>query len=96
MEAVVEGTYWIAEDDSMQQENIVCIEVRIQRVHLDESILMDGDPNRVDPDKWRPLIMSFQQFYGLAPHQVHESTLAEIPEVLYRSSDVDRARTVMV
>ena len=33
---------------------------------------MDGWPNRIDPDKWRPLIMSFQKFYGLASGQVHD------------------------
>ena len=36
--------------------------------------------------------MSFQKFYGLAEGQVHESMLAEIPEIMYRSPDVDRAR----
>ena len=92
LEAVVEGTHYLADNDPTQRGNIVCIEVRIQRVHLEESILMDSDPNRVDPDKWRPLIMSFQKFYGLDTHQVHDSTLAQIPEHTYRSPDVDRAR----
>ncbi len=92
LEAVVEGTHYLADDDPNQRGNIVCLEVRIQRVHLEESILMNGDPNRVDPDKWRPLIMSFQKFYGLDSHQVHDSTLAQIPEHTYRSPDVDRAR----
>jgi flavin reductase (DIM6/NTAB) family NADH-FMN oxidoreductase RutF len=95
MEAVVEGTHYMAENDPQQRGGVVCIEVRIQRVHLEESILMDGEPNRVDPDKWRPLIMSFQKFYGLAPGQIQQSTLAEIPEPLYPSPDVDRARTLM-
>ncbi len=92
MEAVVESTHYIADDDPAQSGGIVCFEVRIQRVHLEESILMDGEPNHVDPDKWRPLIMSFQKFYGLESHQAHESTLAQIPEYTYRSPDVDRAR----
>ena len=92
MEAVIEGTHYMAADDPNQHGNIVCLEARITRVHIEESILMDGNPNRVDPDKWRPLIMSFQKFYGLAPEQVHESTLAQIPEHTYRSPDVDRAR----
>lgn len=74
-----------------QRGNIICIEVRIQRVHLDESILMSGESNRVDPDKWRPLIMSFQEFYGLGK-QLHDSTLGKISESMYRSPDVDRAR----
>lgn len=96
MEAVVEGEHWMAADDPHQHGGIVCFEVRVQRVHLDEGILMDGDANRVDPDKWRPLIMSFQKFYGLAAGQVHESTLAEIPEIHYRSPDTDRVREAVL
>jgi hypothetical protein len=60
-------------------------------VHLEESILAEGTTNRVDPDKWRPLIMSFQKFYGLGD-QIHESRLATIPENLYHSPDLDLAR----
>jgi flavin reductase (DIM6/NTAB) family NADH-FMN oxidoreductase RutF len=96
MEVVVEGEHWMAADDPQQHGGIVCFEVRVQRVHLDETILMDGQPNRVDPDKWRPLIMSFQKFYGLATGQIHESMLAEIPEIHYRSPDVDRAREAVL
>ncbi len=91
LEVVVEAVHGIAEEDEAVRGRLVNIEVRIQRVHLEESILLDGYPNRVDPDKWRPLIMSFQHFYGLG-QQVHDSTLAQIPEALYRSPDVDRAR----
>lgn len=73
-------------------ENIrtVTMELKIVRVHLAESILADGHPNHVDPDKWRPLMMSFQHFYGLGP-KVHESTLAHVPERLYRTLDTERA-----
>ena len=93
LEAVVEATHGIAEGDSIQRGNLVCIEVRIQRVHIEESILMDGEPNRIDPDKWRPLIMSFQEFYGLGP-KLHPSTLGQIPESLYQSPNVERAHSV--
>jgi flavin reductase (DIM6/NTAB) family NADH-FMN oxidoreductase RutF len=92
LEAKVEAVHGVAEDDPRQKGAISLIEVRIVRVHLEEQILIKGDPNRVDPDKWRPLIMSFQEFYGLAPNKVRPSTLAEIPERLYRAPDVDRAR----
>lgn len=95
LEAVVEAVHPVAEDDPAQRGNIVCIEVRIQRVHVEESLLMNGDSNRIDPDKWRPLIMSFQKFYGLAPHQMHESTLATIPEIQYRSADLVRAHDAL-
>jgi len=92
LEAKVEAVHGVADDDPRQKGAISLIEVRIVRVHLEEQILMAGDRNRVDPDKWRPLIMSFQEFYGLAPSKVRPSTLAEIPERLYRAPDVDRAR----
>lgn len=62
------------------------------RVHVRPDLLMDGQPNRIDPDRWHPLIMSFQKFYGLSAGQVHASRLADIPESAYRSPDVDRAR----
>jgi flavin reductase (DIM6/NTAB) family NADH-FMN oxidoreductase RutF len=91
MEAVVAARHGIG-DDSPRKGAMSLFEVRIQRVHAVPNILMEGDANRIDPDKWRPLIMSFQKFYGLAPGQVHESRLGEIPEELYRSPDVDRAK----
>jgi flavin reductase (DIM6/NTAB) family NADH-FMN oxidoreductase RutF len=91
MEAVLEAVHSIAADDENLKGKILTIELRIQRVHLEESILMPGSRKRVDPDKWKPLIMSFQKFYGLT-EQVHESLLATIPEVLYHSPDMERAQ----
>lgn len=93
MEAVMENLHEIAQDDEKQQGRLVTIELRIQRVYLDRSIQMEGNSNRVDPDKWRPLIMSFQKFYGLG-EQVHTSTLSTISEDLYRSPDVERAKNI--
>ena len=69
---------------------IAVVEARITRVHAEESILMAGNPDRIDPDKWRPLIMSFQEFYGLGP-KLHPSRLGEIAEELYRTPDFERA-----
>jgi flavin reductase (DIM6/NTAB) family NADH-FMN oxidoreductase RutF len=90
MEAVVEAVHGLADGDTEMKRKIMTFELLIKRVYLDESILMNGHPNRVDPNKWRPLIMSFQQFYGLGK-QMHPSTLAEIPEHLYNTSDRQRA-----
>jgi flavin reductase (DIM6/NTAB) family NADH-FMN oxidoreductase RutF len=95
LEATVQHWRDLAENDDKVRGRTVIFEVRIQRVHLAPSILMDGNPNRVDPDKWRPLIMSFAQFYGLAPDQLGSSTLAQVPEALYRSPDVDSARATL-
>jgi flavin reductase (DIM6/NTAB) family NADH-FMN oxidoreductase RutF len=91
LEARVEAIHGIADDDVNQKGSRQCIEVRVQRVHVDERILMTGESDRIDPDKWRPLIMSFQQFYGLGP-KVHDSALGTIPESAYRGPDIERAR----
>jgi flavin reductase (DIM6/NTAB) family NADH-FMN oxidoreductase RutF len=72
-------------------DGIVCFEVRIKRVHVDPAILVPDNQNRIDPNAWRPLIMSFCHYYGLGPELV-ESTLAGIPEIQYRSPDIDRAQ----
>ena len=93
LEAAVEHVRDLAENDDKVRGRTKVFEVRIQRVHIAEEILMEGHTKRIDPDKWRPLIMSFQRFYGLSPNQVHESTLGQVPEALYRSPDVDRARS---
>jgi flavin reductase (DIM6/NTAB) family NADH-FMN oxidoreductase RutF len=94
MEAVLAARHGLG-DDSPWQGRLCVFEVRIQRFHAVPDVLMEGHENRVDPDKWRPLIMSFQKFYGLADGQVHPSRLGEIPEHSYRSPDVDRARLAL-
>lgn len=95
LEAIVEANHRIADNDSLQRGFIVCVEVRIQRVHVEESILLSGEQNRIDPDKWKPLIMSFQKFYGTGA-ELHPSTLAKIPESMYRSPDIARAHNLLV
>lgn len=91
LEAKVEAIHGVADDDSQQRGKTNCIECRIQRVHADERILASGQSNRIDPEKWRPLLMSFMQFYGLGM-QFPGSKLAEIPQSLYRVPDIDNAR----
>jgi flavin reductase (DIM6/NTAB) family NADH-FMN oxidoreductase RutF len=51
-------------------------EVHIVRLHVEESLLV-GEELRfhIDPEKWRPLIMSFCRFFGIAG-EVHASRLA--------------------
>lgn len=93
MEVVVEAAHPIAEADASQRGAVVAIEVRVQRVFVHEAVRLPGTDDHIDPDAWRPLIMSFQKLYGLGP-QVHPSTLARIPERLYRGPDIERARTV--
>ena len=92
LEAVVEAVHGIADDDEGLRGRLLNLEVRIVRVHLDPAIVMADHSDRVDPDRWRPLIMSFQKFYGLGREQLHPSALTSIPEAMYRSPDIDRAR----
>lgn len=80
LEAVLEATYPFGNRPD-KACGAYAFEVRVVRAHVDTSLVMDG--NRIDPDAWRPLMMSFGQFYGLG-ERVHPSTLAEIPEYMYR------------
>lgn len=58
-------------------------QIEVVRVHVHPSIRQVGTANRVDPDAWRPLLMSFQKFYGPGA-QVHPSRLSGIDEEWYR------------
>ena len=84
IEAKLAHVHEMAQEDDIWRGRLVAIEVRVTRVHAHPAIMMDGEPNRIDPDKWRPLIMSFQQFYGLTPDKLQRSELAQIPETSYR------------
>jgi flavin reductase (DIM6/NTAB) family NADH-FMN oxidoreductase RutF len=81
LEAVLEAPH--ALDATNGGQRLIALEVRVVRIHLDETILLDGHANRVDPEKWRPLMMTFCEFFGLGSKLRH-STLAEIPEEAYR------------
>jgi flavin reductase (DIM6/NTAB) family NADH-FMN oxidoreductase RutF len=94
MEAVVEAVHPVADEDPEQRGGIVAVEVRVQRVFVHDSVRLAGTDDHIDPDAWRPLIMSFQKFYGLGA-QVHSSALARIPEGMYRGPDIERARGVL-
>lgn len=72
------------EKEEEGKDGFLALEVRVLRTHVHEEIRMVGHANRIDPDKWRPMIMSFQQLYGLAPKMVAPSVLANIGEEAYR------------
>jgi flavin reductase (DIM6/NTAB) family NADH-FMN oxidoreductase RutF len=84
IEAKVAHVHEMAQEDEVWRGHLVAIEVRVTRVHAHPEIMMDGHPDRVDPDKWRPLIMSFAQFYGLTPQKLQRSELGQIPETMYK------------
>jgi flavin reductase (DIM6/NTAB) family NADH-FMN oxidoreductase RutF len=82
MEAKVKAVNSLGEDDPMLRGRILYIELDIIKIYADESILWPGTTNRIDPDRWKPLIMSFQEFYTTGEKAAY-SRLAEIPEHLY-------------
>lgn len=85
LEAVVERGHPLAVDDPERAGRLVGIEVTVRRIHIAPELVMDGTSDRIDPRRWRPLIMSFCQFFGLG-EILHPSRLAEIPESLYRAA----------
>ncbi|KAJ6093115.1 hypothetical protein N7486_008404 [Penicillium sp. IBT 16267x] len=89
MEAELKGVYEMMQDAEMK--GFIALEVKVLRTHVHENIRMSGHANRIDPDKWHPLIMSFQELYGLARKKTSKSILAKINEEGYRpfSNPVD-------
>ena len=81
----LEAVHPIADPDPAWRGRSLALHVVVRKVHAATEILADGEPDRIDSDKWRPLIMSFQQFYGLTVEKAHGSELAKIPEAAYRA-----------
>lgn len=85
-------------DNGMQGFSLA-IELKVLQTYVDDSIRMTqpGKENRIDHDRWRPMIMSFQHLYGVSPRYGSDdrddpkietvramSKLAEVDEELYR------------
>ena len=81
MEVELIGVHEMCRDSDHNE--LLALEVKVLRTHVHENIKMAGHKNRVDPDLWRPMIMSFQELYGLAPKKIIRSALAEIDEENY-------------
>ncbi|WP_158168633.1 flavin reductase family protein [Methylobacterium mesophilicum] len=56
LEAVLDDVHAPAPGSPLPGD-VAIFEVRVTRLHLDASVLADGRPDRIDPDRWRPLIM---------------------------------------
>ncbi|WP_218145279.1 hypothetical protein [Nocardioides luteus] len=77
----IEGT--VSAIHELEEPKLLAVEVAVTAVRVMPDVRLEGHPNRIDPDRWRPLVMSFLQFYGLG-ERVHPSRLASIDEELYR------------
>lgn len=84
MEAVLVASHDMRSDLAVEQRTASAIEVKVIQVHVKQSVQLAGQINKIDPDKWRPLIMSFQNFYGLSSRS-GDSKLATIDEEMYRT-----------
>lgn len=83
MEAKVVGVHEMFHGKEYQG-GVVAIEVEIVRISVHDDIRLAGYKNRIDTDKWRPMIMSFSELYGLRDGKLVHSRLAEIEEEKYR------------
>lgn len=77
LEAVVERVTPMAQADARMAVPAVAVEVRIVAAHAEESIL--AGRSRIDPLRWRPLIMSFRRLFALG-QEAGPSRLARGPE----------------
>jgi flavin reductase (DIM6/NTAB) family NADH-FMN oxidoreductase RutF len=83
MEAELVTHHSLMGDQPDLKGRLTILEVKVIRVHAMEKVLLEGYENRIDPDRWKPLIMSFQRLYGLS-NEVAPSVLAKIDEEKYR------------
>lgn len=55
------------------------VELQIRKVHVEESLVTN---DRIDPERWKPLLMSFRQLFARGP-RAGASRLAQGDESLY-------------
>lgn len=59
-----------------EDSHLAAIEAQVVRVHIDEALMLPREGDYVDPGRWRPLIMSFCDFFGLEGGPLLPSRLA--------------------
>ncbi|MCG8668034.1 MAG: flavin reductase family protein [Pseudomonadales bacterium] len=57
-------------------------ELNIERVHVNEKLIMEGSHSKIDPDRWNPLMMNFRELYGLTS-KARSSKLAAGTDAIY-------------
>ncbi len=56
--------------------HLAAIETQVVRVHIDEDLMLAREGDYIDPELWKPLIMSFCDFFGLGGTPLVPSRLA--------------------
>src|SRR5690606_26207765 len=82
LEAQVVAMRPFAKSDARMAIATTSVEVKIVKAHVEQNLLNAPDGCRIDPDKWKPLIMNFRGFYGLGD-SLHASKLARGSESAY-------------
>jgi len=82
LEVSVESFSNFGKGDSRMAVPAYAIELKINNVSVMPQVLQDDSNNKIDPNKWNPLIMNFRKLYALTS-EVNESRLARKPEALY-------------
>lgn len=84
MECEFADSHALMKDEPTMAGNLIIVELRVRQVHVHNTLRMAGYANRIDPDKWKPMIMSFQELYGIKSGKLGTSQLAKIDEEKYR------------
>jgi flavin reductase (DIM6/NTAB) family NADH-FMN oxidoreductase RutF len=84
MEAELMDSHEMMKDLPDRKGVVLGMELKILRVHVEDDLRLAGYENRIDTDKWQPLLMCFQEFYGMGQKKLTESRLAKIKEENYR------------
>lgn len=85
MECELATVFPMMEDVPDRAGVLALLELKVLRTHILDHLRVDGHPNRVDPDKWKPMFMSFQELYGLQDGKLGTSSLARVHEEKYRA-----------
>lgn len=83
LEAVVQDIRPFGEQDPRLPIPSAMVELRIVKAHVHESILQAPDSERIDPQRWQPLLMKFRQLFGDGAQALTDSRLARGPEEMY-------------
>lgn len=85
MECKLVASHRLMQDLSDRADLVLSFELHVLRVHVLDQLRMADNANRVNPDKWKPMIMSFQKLYGLNEGELARSKLADVDEEQYRA-----------
>jgi flavin reductase (DIM6/NTAB) family NADH-FMN oxidoreductase RutF len=82
LEATVAGIADVAANDPRMLIPAVTVEATVHVVHAHESVRSQGYANRIDPQRWHPLIMSFLEYFDVTP-STQPSDLRAVDEEFY-------------